>query len=153
MVAEGCTIVIFYYGINVVLISLALTIHLYTIRLNCFGCLSPAGPSPKRWHGVTSLTTCRERQKVGSRQMRGPGRADRRFQGCGTKLLERGWTLFFSDVAQGVRRQTHKSPAEHHCVRVLRGEWDSRLHAKTWVWEELGEAMEKEFRLASRKFW
>jgi len=25
--------------------------------------------------------------------------------------------------------------------------------AKTWVWEEFGEAMEKDFRLASRKFW
>ncbi len=25
--------------------------------------------------------------------------------------------------------------------------------AKTWVWEEFREAMEKDFQLASRKFW
>ena len=94
------------------------------------------------------LTTCKESHggrvhcKLGSRQRRGPGRADtwhrrlvlgtwnvtsgkepelvrevERFQldmvgftsthstGSGTKLLERGWTLSFSGVAQGVRCQ------------------------------------------------
>uniref|UniRef100_UPI0037E775E1 G-protein coupled receptor 4-like n=1 Tax=Semicossyphus pulcher TaxID=241346 RepID=UPI0037E775E1 len=45
--------------------------------------------------------------------------------GSGTNILERGWTLAFSGVAQ---------------VRVR-------------VWEEFGEALEKEFRLASKKFW
>ncbi len=27
------------------------------------------------------------------------------------------------------------------------------MEAKTWLWEEFGEAMEKDFWLASRKFW
>ncbi|KAI3366005.1 hypothetical protein L3Q82_009832 [Scortum barcoo] len=27
------------------------------------------------------------------------------------------------------------------------------LEAKTWVWEEFGEAMEEEYRLASKRFW
>jgi len=34
-----------------------------------------------------------------------------------------------------------------------RAEGSTVAEAKTWVWEEFGEAMGKDFRLASKKFW
>ena len=62
--------------------------------------------------------------------------------GSGTKLLERGWTLYFSGVAQGVRRQagvgilSRKSPAEHRCVGLFPGEREGCLHATASRWGE-----------------
>ena len=49
--------------------------------------------------------------------------------GSGNKLLERGWTLYFSGVAQGTPGgcgDTHKSPAECRCVGVFPGEREGR---------------------------
>jgi len=54
----------------------------------------------------------------------------------GTKLLERGWTLSFSGVAQGVRHQAGVGIlTEHRCV-VLPGEREVRLHATASHWGE-----------------
>ncbi|KAK3512519.1 hypothetical protein QTP70_015647, partial [Hemibagrus guttatus] len=144
------------------------------------------------------------------------GLASTHSLGSGTKLLERGWTLFFSGVPHGERRQAgvglliapqlsrhvleFSPPSRAVAVRSLvpvaggnpRTQWWTLevrdavklkkesyrawlargtpeaaeayrqakrttavvvSEAKTRVWEEFGEAMEKDYRTASGKFW
>ncbi|XDV11655.1 hypothetical protein PO909_000531 [Leuciscus waleckii] len=102
--------------------------------------------------------------------------------GSGTTLLERGWTLHHSGVAHGERRQAGVGlliapQLSHHMLeftpvnervagwlvgllRQLTGTdrpsglqpgwlWRQKLSA----WEEFGESMEKDYRLASKEFW
>jgi len=61
-----------------------------------------------------------------------------------------GWgkkEAFWASLAQG-------SPeAGNRYWQAWRPEAAVVMDAKTWVWEEFGEAMEKGFRLASRRFW
>ncbi|KAI3377385.1 hypothetical protein L3Q82_008575 [Scortum barcoo] len=54
--------------------------------------------------------------------------------GSGTQLLERGWTLHYSGVAQGERRRgwcglAYSSPAQPPCVGVHSGEREGRFPA------------------------
>ncbi|KAI3356637.1 hypothetical protein L3Q82_017830 [Scortum barcoo] len=55
--------------------------------------------------------------------------------GSGTQLLERGWTLHYSGVAQGERRRgwcgllAYSSPAQPPCVGVHPGEREGRFPA------------------------
>jgi len=51
--------------------------------------------------------------------------------GSGTKLLEKGWTLFFSGVAHGESGDTHKPLAERCCVGVCSGEREGHLPTPT----------------------
>ncbi|KAI3360600.1 hypothetical protein L3Q82_002468 [Scortum barcoo] len=58
--------------------------------------------------------------------------------GSGTQLLERGWTLHYSGVAQGERRRgwcglAYSSPAQPPCVGVHSGEREGRFPAP-WGW-------------------
>ncbi|KAK7881169.1 hypothetical protein WMY93_029578 [Mugilogobius chulae] len=62
--------------------------------------------------------------------------------GSGTITLERGWTLHFSGVAHVDRYLQAKRTA----ARAV-------AEAKTRDWERFGEAMEEDYRSASKKFW
>ncbi|KAI3365242.1 hypothetical protein L3Q82_010334 [Scortum barcoo] len=82
----------------------------------------------------------------------------------GTKILERGWTLFYSgDAPVAAVKKGRRSPTGHGwpvgLQKQLTAYRQAKLHvartvaeAKTRVWEEVGEAMEKDFRSALR-FW
>ncbi|TWW61031.1 hypothetical protein D4764_05G0011210 [Takifugu flavidus] len=102
-------------------------------------------------------------------------------KGSGTSHLERGWTLYHSGVANG--KHFHLgfhlpwwTPVVRDAVRLKKESYQALLacgtpqaadryqqakrraatavaEAKTQAWEEFDEAMENDFRMASKRFW
>ncbi|KAK0143288.1 hypothetical protein N1851_018576 [Merluccius polli] len=70
--------------------------------------------------------------------------------------MESEWVMFKASIAEEAARSCGEKASPEAADRY----WEARraaasavAKAKTRVWEEFGEAMEKDFRLASRKFW
>ncbi|KAK3510524.1 hypothetical protein QTP70_009126 [Hemibagrus guttatus] len=79
--------------------------------------------------------------------------------GCGGNPQTQWWTLEVRDAVK-LKKESYRAWLAQGTPEAAEAYWQAKQtaawvvsEAKNRVWEEFGEAMEKDYRMASRKFW